>query len=466
MPPGGQAAYSGRVSWLSAQIEHALFEVDLEGAPGPQRTLWRALRIGYAVLRDLLAGQLSLRAMSLAYTSLLSLVPLLAVSFSVLKGFGVHNQIEPLLLRLLAPIGPAAGQIAQHVIGFVDNVQVGVLGSLGLAVLIYTVISLIQKIETTFNQIWRTTQMRSLGERFSDYMSVVLVGPVLLFSAVTALGSVLEAPLVRSVLDLPGVGFLLRAAAELLPLALIYAGFAFLYAFVPTVDVRIRPALVGAAVGGALWRGVGLLFGRFVAAAAGYDAIYSGFAIVIVGMVWLNVGWITVLLGASVAFYVQNPECVRRIDGPPRLSNLQRERLALLVLYVIARDFELERPHWTEAALVRWLGIPGDVVAPVLGGLEEQGLLARTAARPSGWIPAAGLERISLREALAAIRTADQDLTIDAGLPDPPPVARVFETLEQASAAALGGQTLAELGRAPALSAEPGGRGREERPAH
>ena len=142
-----------------------------------------SLRISHLIIRDLIEGMLNLRAMSLVYTTILALVPLLAVSFSVLKGFGVHNQIEPLLLNFLLPLGDQGIEISAKIIGFVENTKAGVLGSLGLALLLYTVISLLQKIEQSFNYTWHVVELRSIGKRFSDYLTVVMVGPVLLFSA-------------------------------------------------------------------------------------------------------------------------------------------------------------------------------------------------------------------------------------------------------------------------------------------
>jgi len=124
-----------------------LWGEDRGAASALRRRLVQALRMVYAVGRDLAEGQLTLRAMSLVYTTLLSLVPLLALSFSVLKGFGVHNQVRPTLLALLAPLGEKGVEITEQVIGFVDNIKVGVLGALGLGLLVYTVITLLQKIE-------------------------------------------------------------------------------------------------------------------------------------------------------------------------------------------------------------------------------------------------------------------------------------------------------------------------------
>jgi membrane protein len=451
------------LSWISERIERALFSVDLGAAPASRRAFWAGVRLTYALGRDLLFGQLSMRAMSLAYTSLLSLVPLLAVSFSVLKGFGVHAQVEPLLAGVLAPLGPGAAEIARQVMGFVDNARAGVLGSLGVAVLLWSVISLLQKIEETLNATWHAAGLRSLGQRFSDYLSVTLVGPVLLFAALAALASALDAPFARALLQLPGVGLVLRSASEAVPLALIFAVFAFLYVFVPNTEVRIRPALAGAALGAGLWLGSGVLFARFIGYATRYDAVYSGFAVVIVGMLWLYVAWLTLLVGASASFYLQHPEYLRS-NSMPSLSIRLRERVALAVLYVIARDFDLERPHWTAAALSRWLGIPGDAVADILRGLEESGLLTQTASRPPAFVPALAPERLSLARVLLAVRSAGENGGATEGLPDPAPLLRLREALDEAVAGALADTTLLDLARAPALAVEAGGRARDEAP--
>ena len=122
-------------------VDTVVWGADLRELRGWSRTGVKALRVTYVVIRDLLGGELNLRAMSLVYTTLLSVVPLLAVSFSVLKAFGVHNQVAPLLEEFLRPLGPKGIQLANDVVGFVENVNVGVLGAVSLALLIYTVVS-------------------------------------------------------------------------------------------------------------------------------------------------------------------------------------------------------------------------------------------------------------------------------------------------------------------------------------
>ncbi len=143
----------------------------------------KGIRILYVIVRDLVQGQLTLRAMSLVFTTLLSLVPVIAVSFSVLKAFGVHNQVEPLLFGFLEPLGDKGVEVTNQIIGFVDNIKVGVLGAVGIAMLIYTAVSLIQKVEDTFNYTWHVQRSRSFATRFSSYLSVIIIGPVLVFSS-------------------------------------------------------------------------------------------------------------------------------------------------------------------------------------------------------------------------------------------------------------------------------------------
>ena len=148
---------------LGGKLDRFIWRADLSELPKWRSRPVVVLRMAAAIGRDLAKGQLTLWAMSLVYTTLLSLVPLLAISFSILKGFGVHNQIEPLLLGLLEPLGEKGIEITQRIIEFVDNVKVGVLGSLGFAMLFYTVVSLMQKTERAFNTVWHIEKERSLG---------------------------------------------------------------------------------------------------------------------------------------------------------------------------------------------------------------------------------------------------------------------------------------------------------------
>ena len=188
------------------------------------------LRIGYLTIRDVFFdGQLTLRAMSLVYTTLLSLVPLLAVSVSVLKGFGAHHQLELALRNFLTPLGDRGTEITDTIVRFVEGINSGLLGSVGMAMLLYTVISLMKKIEAAFNFTWHVTEDRSFARRFSDYLSVVLIGPVLVFSAMGLTATITHSQLYLLLAANPVTGIFISLATHLVPYLLIIFAFTLIF---------------------------------------------------------------------------------------------------------------------------------------------------------------------------------------------------------------------------------------------
>ncbi len=378
--------------------------------PGWQQSLIRFLQIMEMVGRDLAQGMLTLRAMSLVYTTLLSFVPLLAVSFSVLKGFGVHNQIEPLLLNFLAPLGDKSTEITRNIVGFVENMKIGVLGALGLGMLMFTVISLIQKIEAAFNQTWRIRGNRNLAQRFSNYLSVVMVGPVLVFSAFGITASLKSHAIVEAIGNLPYMADLIQLVGHLLPYVLIIAAFTFVYVLVPNTRVRIRSALYGAIVAGILWRLSGNLFALFAGGSTSYTAIYSGFAILLLFMIWLYLGWLILLVGASISYYHQHPERLRWKTENFSISGILRENLALQLMLEIGRAHYSEQDFKpTRAGLYQRLNIPETMIDRMLNNLEHNGLISYSCEPENVYLPARSVEQISVMDILHAARQAEDD---------------------------------------------------------
>ncbi|MDH3637694.1 MAG: YihY/virulence factor BrkB family protein, partial [Gammaproteobacteria bacterium] len=375
-----------------------------QDAPWSVGLLRSAARLAYVVGRDLAQGTLTLRAMSLVYTTLLSTVPLLAFSFSVLKGFGVHNQLEPVLLNLMEPLGERGQQLAYEIIGFVDNMQVRVLGALGLGLLVYTVISLVQKVESSLNYIWRVSTRRNLLQRFSDYLSVILVGPVLVFAALGLTGSILHTDWVERVAAFEPMRTFIAMAVTLVPYLLIIGAFTFVYIFVPNTKVRLRSALIGAVVAGLLWETAGWGFASFMADSTKYTAIYSGFAIVILTMIWLYLAWLILLVGASIAFYDQHPQYQSRRPGEFQLSIVEIERLAVFAMMAIGRRYIAGQEPWSARELATHLTAPLRETEIVLESMSAHGLITVTTVDSPRYLPGRPLDLISLRDVLCAVR--------------------------------------------------------------
>lgn len=370
-----------------------------------QRLLVQCARYLYAVIRDLMAGDLSLRAMSLVYTTLLSIVPLLALGFSVLKALGAHNSLEPVLAEFLRPLGAQATEISAKVMAFVENVQVGVLGSVGIALLFYTAISLIQKVESSFNFIWRIEHQRSFTQRLGEYFGVLMVGPVLVFLALGLSASVLKSSLIADIASYQPFGWLIYLLTRVIPYLIIVGLFSFMYSFLVNTKVQWRAALAGGLTAGVLWQTGSLLFASFAANASNYNAVYSGFAIGIFLLIWIYVGWLVLLIGCQLAFYVQNP---RHLDPARRASQIagrEAEYLALTIMAMAAQRYIRGEQGLTQNDLIQDIDAPPENVTHVIEALIECGYLIECGPARALLLPAHDPASIHLGAMWRALRT-------------------------------------------------------------
>ena len=394
---------------LKPAVYTAIWSGRFDARPGWKAGVIRLLRLVLVLVRDITYGQLTLRATGLVFTTLLSLVPLLALSFSVLKAFGVYNQIDPLLLQFLAPLGEKSADVTKWILKFIENLNFKVLGSIGLALLIYTVVSLMQKIEESVNFIWHVNELRGFARRFSGYLSVLLVGPVLAFSIIGVTSAVMATPQVKLLLGYGPVGGAVYALAQAIPVFFVIGVFVFAYYFTPNARVRLNAALAGGIVAGMLWQGASWVFAEFARTSTQYAAIYSSFAIFLLFLIWLYLNWLILLLGASIAFYIQHPEYLVLEQGEPRLSNRMRERVALMLMYLIGRNYTDGAPAWTFSDLTQRLGVPSYALQGVLAALERRGLLLQTADDPPAYLPSRDIGSIALKDLLLALRTAGEE---------------------------------------------------------
>ncbi|RMF95917.1 MAG: YihY/virulence factor BrkB family protein [Candidatus Schekmanbacteria bacterium] len=356
--------------------------------------------------REFNETQLTLRAMSLVYTTILSIVPLLAVSFSVLKAFGVHQKLEPFLFKFLTPLGPKGAEISGKIIGFVNNVKVGVLGSIGLILLFYTVISLIQKVEESFNTIWKVGKPRTIMRRISDYLSIILVAPVLVVSALGITASVMSASIIQKILSIEPLGTLLLFAGKIIPYFLVCLAFTFIYSFIPNTKVKFKSALLGGIVGGVLWETAGWAFTSFIASSGKYSAIYSSFAILILFMIWLYFNWLILLFGAFVSFCIQYPSAISNKKSSLLINNKKNEEMMLRIMYLIGKHFFENKKPWNAESLSLFFKLPIDYIDKLVKHLIRKGLLAESgnSIYPS-LLPAKDIGKIKLYEIIDLSKT-------------------------------------------------------------
>jgi membrane protein len=376
------------MGFLAAKLKKA----ESSGSAGPRRKVLRSLQAGVLVLRNFLEHKCLLRASALAFTTLLSIVPLLALAFAVLKGLGVQNSLEPLILQRFT-VG--SGEVVDRIITYINNTKMGSVGAVGLVLLVVTVISLLGNIEEAFNDIWGLEGHRSIYRRFSDYLSVVVSGPLLMLAAISITTSLQSQSVVLWILQQSYVGDLLLVVFRVMPYLIVWVALFSLYVFMPNTKVRLKSALVGAILAGTIWQLAQWGFIHLQIGVAKYNAIYGTLAALPVFMVWIYTSWVIVLLGVEVVAAHQSRKAFLHDFEPTELSYATREALALVLLLTVAGSFYREERPWTLERLADECKVPLRTARRLLSKLVASGYLL-IAEGKGAYYPARDLEHIRI----------------------------------------------------------------------
>jgi len=384
------------------------------------------------------ANNCLLRATALSYTTLLSLVPMLALAFSVLKGLGVQNKLAPLILQ---QVTAGSEVVVNRVVAYIGNTNMGSVGAIGLAALLYTSISMLGSVEEAFNMVWGVTDTRSFYRKFSDYLSVLVSAPLLLLAATSITTSLESQAVVGWVLERTYLGDLFLSLLSLGRYLIIWAALFLLYILIPNTRVRLSSALVGAVLAGTLWAVAQWSYIHFQVGASKYNAIYGTLAALPILMVWIYTSWVIVLFGMEVVAAHQNFATFRHDIRGAGVSQRFKEELALAALRHIALAFHLGERSWAEEQLARRVGVPLRLMRDTLTQLKEAGFLVQAAGTGGGLFPARELDQIPLSEVIFALRSRGASCGPD----DEQKARAVVEAADQAVSRALDGQTLKQL---------------------
>ncbi|MEJ2525699.1 MAG: YhjD/YihY/BrkB family envelope integrity protein [Desulfuromonadales bacterium] len=425
-------------------FDHDLWVLDAADKRWWRRFLLSQGQILTIVVRGFIADGCMLRASALTYTTLLSLVPLLALMFAVLKGLGVQNELEPLVLKNLAVGG---GAVVTKIVEYINNTNVARLGTFGLIFLVLTVLTLLSNIEKTFNRVWGVQETRPLLRRFTDYFSVVTIGPLFLVLAISMTSTLRSQQLVQSLLDQQYIGEALLSLFEVLPFMIMWLVFAGLYLFMPNVKVNLRAALIGGVFGGTLWQVSQWGYLNFQVGVARYNAIYGTMAALPILMVWLYLSWMIVLLGLEMTYATQNLRSIRQDIRGSRVNFASLEFLSLTVLLFVARRFYLGKTALDQEALSSHLDVPPRLLRKILDELVHLGLLAEIVQEHDGtaYQPAQALETIRLYDVIRGLAVDGVDYSQLGRTRERSVIAKVAERMHAAEKEALDNLTLRDL---------------------
>jgi membrane protein len=367
----------------------------LKAEPGsePHNYLLRGWLVLSSAVESFINNDDFLRASALTYTVALSIVPILALAFSALKGFGQADALRPLVERYLAA---GSESTANEIMSFVQNVNAAALGSIGGAFLLVTVISTMSTVEQALNTIFSVPQSRSYLRKFSDYLSVIFTGPIIIAAALGATAFLSG--------KLPYLTWLGVWLAAVVPYAIVWAGFFFLFIFFPYTRVHYVPALIGSFVTAILFQIVLWGYVQFQIGMAGYRAIYGALASVPIFLVWIYVAWAVILLGAEITAAVQ-----RGADHAflKPISPEFHYAAALHVLLRLAERFRNGGSPVTSWTLSRELAVTQASLEPIIASLKDAGVVVESEASArsgnSGLFLVHAPDSIVLADALADV---------------------------------------------------------------
>lgn len=382
------------------KIPHLLSTDSPDDWRGLKGHFFSILRSIYSISVNFYTHQGPLRAAALTFTTVLSLVPFLAIAFSVLKGLGAQNTLKPLLQQIAGD----SSETISRIIDYVNNTNVKSMGAIGIVMLIVTVISLMGSIEDAFNAVWGVRETRSVKRRFSDYMSVVIVGPILLLAATSMTSSLQSQWMLQWLIQNTYLGDAIQMLFRFLPYLSVWIAMVFLYIFIPNTRIRFASAVTGGVIAGTAWELAQWGYFHFQFGVANYNAIYGTLAAVPVFLVWIYTSWIIVLFGLEIVFAHQHRGHGLSGSGTFRLTATAREELAVALLVQVSLHFQKGGVPPSAQYLADELNVPLLPLEPVFEELQHLGYLVATAGAESGWLPARDPSEVQVCEVIGALR--------------------------------------------------------------
>lgn len=371
-----------------------------------QKSFWiRQLRIILLAIRGFDEDKCQLRASALTFFSLMSVVPVVAMAFGIAKGFGFEKMLEEQLLEKMQGQEEVVAKIISFAQSFLENTQGGLIAGIGIVILFGSVIGVLGNIENSFNGIWGIKKSRPFGRKFSDYLSIMMICPILFImsSSVTVLITSQVTLIVEKLAFLGPLGSLILVSLRILPYAVIWIMFTFIYVFLPNTKVKFKSGLIAGIIAGTIYQIIQWAYIAFQIGVSKYGAIYGSFAALPLFLVWLQLSWLVVLFGAEISFAEQNVDTYEFESDSLKASYSFKKLLALNITHVCVKNFHEGQKPQTAAELSHELEIPIRLVHQVIFELTEAGILSEVKIgddQTIGYQPAYDIENLTMQSVI------------------------------------------------------------------
>ena len=398
-------------SWITKAVHFIsidIWRIRLKDLPFGKSFLIKQLRIIILTLRGFDEDKCFFRASSLTFYTLLSIVPVVAMLFGIAKGFGFEKMLEKKLFEQF----PGQQDVLTQVIGFarslLETTQGGLIAGIGLAVLFWSVIKVLSHIEASLNEIWEIKESRTWGRKFSDYLAVMLISPLLILvsSSATVYITTQIAQLTQKIALLGMLSPFISLGLKLTPYVVIWILFSVIYILMPNTKVNLKAGIMAGIIAGTIYQIVQILYIGFQVGATRYNAIYGSFAAVPMFLLWVQISWWVVLFGAELSFANQNvgtyeyePDCLK-------ISSAFKKLLTLQIAHLLIKSFSKAEKPLTASQISDQLKIPIRLVHSILFDLVESRLVAETRTKEDkkfGYQPARDINTLTIKAVIDAI---------------------------------------------------------------
>jgi membrane protein len=392
-----------------------VWQVPLEGISIVKAYSVRCLRIVMLAVRKYIQHDSSRTATVLTYYSLLNIVPLFAVVFAMAKGFGLKKFVVKQIAEMAQKANWQAS-VTDQLIGFADSVlnqaKGGIIAGVGVVLLLWTVISILGKIEDSFNIIWEVKKPRTLVRKFTDYLTVLLIAPLLLVisSSITIVATSQINVIVQNIKLLGTFSSVIFLLLKLLPYFTMWLLLTALYLIMPNEKVPIRSGIIGAVVAGTVFQIVQLIYIKFQIGVASQSAIYGSFAALPLFLGWLQISWMIMLFGLEVAHANEHYETFGFHPDYGRIGSATRKLIVLRIYHLLVKKFAIGEKPLTLPEIAYTLKIPVSFVKEIIYELSAKGLvveIAKGIRKEASFQPGRSIEGITVKAVLDAYEKGD-----------------------------------------------------------
>mgnify|MGYP006083932845 CR=1 FL=1 len=384
-------------------IKHKIWEVRLEDRKPIMAFLFKQLRIIIIVSQNFAKDKLQVQAAGLTYYTLLSVVPIIAMAFAIAKGFGFEQKLERELTSLLKGHEEIVDQLMVFASRTLENTEGGVLAGVGVVLLFWSVMRLLISIELSFNAIWQVAKSRSWIRKFTEYISIMLVAPIMIIlsSSLTVLITQEIESLVITVDLLKAIGPVIFFFIKVIPYVLIWLLFTFVYMVMPNTKVHFGSAFIAGMIAGTAFQFVEWGYIHFQVGVSKYNAIYGSFAALPLFLIWVNISWLITLIGAEVAYANQYVAEIRNEIAGEKLTMSQMHIISMMICKRLADNFDSCREPESAQMISKDLDLPFGITSKVLEKLKEVHLLTEVELdgnQLNGYLPMRNLDELKTSE--------------------------------------------------------------------